>query len=36
MGCACLQGAILNPINEIDVNGVFYIFGIILYCLLFM
>ena len=36
MGCTCLQGAIMNPINKVDVNGVFYILGIIVYTLVFM
>ena len=31
MGCACLQGAILNPITSITINGLFYILGIIIY-----
>ena len=32
MGCACLQGAILNPITNLSVNGLFYILGILCYC----
>lgn len=31
MGCACLQGAILNPITTININGLFYILGILIY-----
>ena len=30
-GCASLQGAFLNPISELSVNGMFYILGILLY-----
>lgn len=30
-GCAALQGSILNPNNIISINGLGYVFGIILY-----
>jgi hypothetical protein len=30
-GCASLQGAVLNPITSLSVNGVFYIIGILIY-----
>ena len=30
-GCASLQGAFLNPVTSLTLNGVFYIFGIVLY-----
>jgi hypothetical protein len=30
-GCASLQGAIMNPITSLNVNGAFYIIGILLY-----
>lgn len=36
MGCACLQGAIINPITDIDINGLFYILGILIYLIIFM
>lgn len=30
-GCASLQGAIMNPLSSINVNGTFYIIGIFIY-----
>lgn len=30
-GCASLQGAVLNPITSLTINGAFYIIGILLY-----
>lgn len=30
-GCASLQGAIKNPVTSLNVNGIFYIIGILLY-----
>lgn len=30
-GCASLQGAIMNPMRSINVNGTFYIIGIFIY-----
>lgn len=34
-GCASLQGAILNPMETLSINGAFYILGILIYfCML--
>jgi hypothetical protein len=30
-GCASLQGAIYNPISNLNINGGFYILGILVY-----
>jgi hypothetical protein len=35
-GCASLQGAIENPLNEIDLNAFFYLLGIFIYFGLFL
>lgn len=34
--CASLQGAILNPIDQVSLNAVFYIIGIVLYIIIVM
>lgn len=34
--CASLQGAILNPIDQVSLNAVFYILGIVLYIIILM
>jgi hypothetical protein len=30
-GSSSLQGAIMNPISSLNINGVFYILGILVY-----
>ena len=33
-GMSSFQGAILNPVQKVSVNSLFYIIGILLYCVL--
>jgi hypothetical protein len=34
-GCISVQGSIMNHISFLNVNGIFYIFGVLLYSILF-